>query len=488
MAWLPPVAAAARLGIHRRSLTKRAAKDPKIKNAAGLYFVPDHLVPAAAPAPAPEATTLDDVKHDDAGGFGPAYYFDDVRDRYAFSLRTKAQAGRPLVLSGDTVRSMVQAYSRDGGDASINALARTFGLGRSSVREVMRALGKTHDSAPFTDEEIASRSEEDLGEDLIRSKEERVLRKAEATQWAETKRLAAEAGNLDRFVLRKLEGIVATMPPPAATGVVVLNAACAVPLPFTVVVGLTDFHFGAAGWAPEVGAENSREIQRARALATTKRLVDRVLRIGRPTRFLLPAGSDNFHADTDLGTTTAGTPLDTDGSFARMFIEGCALYEEIISILSAIAPVQIVAMPGNHDRLASMMLTHWLSARYRGNDAITVGSAVQSRSYHLFGKSLIGITHGDGLKDDKLPLIMASEAAREWGASTQRLILTGHLHTDRSNEFAGCRVIHMPCLATADRWHHRHGYVGNTKAIAAYCVDDDEGLIATLPVQPPAGL
>jgi hypothetical protein len=82
---------------------------------------------------------------------------------------------------------------------------------------------------------------------------------------------------------------------------------------------------------------------------------------------------------------------------------------------------------------------------------------------------------------------MASEASEQWGAAKHRVIFTGHLHTDRSNEFAGCRVIHMPTLARNDRWHHRKGYVGNTKAIAAYLIDHTEGLVASLPVQPPDG-
>lgn len=424
------------------------------------------------------------IEHDDVGGHGPDYVFDDSRDRYIFSLKSKANAGRPLILGGNSVRQMVLAYSRDGGDASLNALARSFGLHRQSVRELLRALGKTHDSAPFTDEEIAKRSEEDLAEDLIRLKEERVLRVAERTQWAETKRLADQARNMDRFVFSKIEGLLseASLPRP----VISVSVAPAVAVkPFTCVFGLTDLHFGAAGWKDEVGQEINRDIVRARTLATTQRVIERVLRIGKPARWLLPAGSDNIHADTDLGTTTKGTPLDTDGSFARMFIEGCFLYEEVIEMLSAVAPVTVVAMPGNHDRIASMMLTHWLATRYRNDDRVSVGSAVEHRSYHLFGKSLIGFAHGDGLKDDKLPLTMASEAPEKWGAAKHRIFLTGHLHTDRSNEFNGTRVVHMPCLATADRWHHRNLYVNNTKAIAAYCIDDDEGLVATLPVQPP---
>lgn len=472
------------IGRARRGTIKRKAKD-------GIYLygieeksAPKQKVTAAPKAPKEVVTTLFDVKHDDLGGHGPDYVYDETRNRYIFSLRSKANAGRPLILTSDTVEQMVLAYSRDGGDATINAISRAFGLHRSSTREVLRALGRTHDSAPFTDEQLAKRSEEDLGEDLIRLKEEKVLRHAERVQWAETKRLADQARNLNRFVFDKMEALLKDPAPRPAVSVSISGARTVAP--FTCVFGLTDLHFGAIGWKKEVGEEITREIVRKRTIETTKRVIERVLKIGKPARWLLPSGSDNIHADTDLGTTTKGTPLDTDGSFARMFIEGCDLYSEVIELLAAVAPVTVVAMPGNHDRIASMMLTHWLGAHFRHDDRVTVGSAVEHRSYHLFGKSLIGFAHGDGLKDDKLPLTMASEAREQWGAAKHTMILTGHLHTDRSNEFSGTRVIHMPCLATADRWHHRNAYTKNTKAIAAYCVDDEEGLIATLPVQPPA--
>lgn len=491
MVWLPPAQAATRLGIAPRTLRDRAQKDDRLRNADGLYFVDDGLDldlranDSNPPNPETPTTTLHDVHHDDAGGFGSNYVFDETRDRYIFSLKSKAHAGKPFVVPGETIRGMIQAYSRDGEDASINALSRTHGLHRTTVREIMRALGKTHDSAPFSDEDLAGRDESALGEDLIRLKEERVLRKAEREQWAETKRLAQEAGNLDRFVLRRIDEILKNNPQPQIPVPIAVD-----PAPpsngFTCVVGLTDLHFGSAGWRDEVGQEITRAIVRERALSTTRELIARTLRFGRPARFILPAGSDNFHADTDLGTTTQGTPLDTDGSIARIFIEGCALYEELIVMLSAVAPVEVVAMPGNHDRIMSMMLTHWLAARFRESKLVSIGSAVEHRSYHLHGKSLIGFTHGDGLKDSALPLTMATEAREKWGRAKHSMILTGHLHTDRSNEYAGVRVIHMPCLATADRWHFRKTYTGNTKAIAAYLVDDDDGLVATLTVQPPA--
>ena len=476
--------AARALGIDIGTVTRRYNANPDAypRGPDGTYWVPS----TEGEQPTPVSETPPEVHHDDGGGHGSAYVFDVDRDKYIFALRSKAQAGRPFVVSGETIRATVIAYSRDGSDATVNEICRTNGWHRTTTREIMRALGKTHDSAPFTDEDLSTRAEDELGDDLLRLKEERVLRKAERRSWEQTKSLAEEARHFDRFVARRIAEVVEAggFVPPARSVLDVSPDAEDSP-PFTAIYGLTDLHFGAAGWRDEVGQETTRAIVRTRAIATTRRLIERVLRFGRPRSWLVPAGSDNFHADTDAGTTTKGTPLDTDGSFARMFIEGCALYEELIGLLLCVAPVEVVAMPGNHDRLASMMLTHWLAARYRNDADVKIGSAVEHRSYHLHGKALIGFNHGDSMKDEKLPLLMATEASEKWGASTSRAVFSGHIHTDKVGEYNGVRVIHMPCLATADRWHHRSGYTGNTKAIAAHLVDHNEGLIASLPVQPP---
>lgn len=473
--WLPPQEAAAALGIKTSAMRKRFSKG-QIQRQDGLYWVEGPAFSHDDGGPPPLT-----VKHDD--DVGAAYYFDEARDKYLFSLRSKAQAGKPFVLSGDTVRALLQAYSRDGSAATVNEICRTFGLNRTTAREILVALGKTHDSAPFTDETIASGDEEVLADDLVRLKEERIIRRAEKASWEQTKKLAEEARHFDRFVAKRIEEIIAGSgfsPPAKAPALRTSSKTSAV----SAVFGLTDAHVGAKAWAREVGVETNIETVRARTIETTQRLIERVLRFCRPAHWLLPSGSDNIHADTDLGTTTRGTPLDTDGSLARMFLAACGIYEEIVALLLAVAPVEIVAVPGNHDMVMSMMLTHWLSARFRGEKGVSVGSCVEHRSYHLRGRSLIGFSHGDGIPDERLPMVMASEASEKWGSSKHRLIFTGHLHTDRSDEYAGCRVIHMPTLAGPDRWHYRKGYTGNTKAIAAYLIDHDEGLVASLPVQP----
>jgi hypothetical protein len=124
----------------------------------------------------------------------------------------------------------------------------------------------------------------------------------------------------------------------------------------------------------------------------------------------------------------------------------------------------------------------WLRERFRSNDDVEVRVDAGVRVYEEVGSTLVGITHGDGAKDVKLPNLMAKEAREAWGRAKHSLWFTGHMHTQITNEWFGTRVIHVPSLAGSDNWHSREGYVGNRKALTAYCIDRSEGVIAELPV------
>jgi hypothetical protein len=490
MPWLPADEAARALGVALRTLRDwGTASPPRIQRKPHtgrtfLYLVGDDDEEITVETPRPDFPVSRNEKSEDEAGEWHDYYFDKERDKYVFSLRSKG--GRAFAIAGDTIRAAIAAYSRDGSDATINEVSRVNGWNRRTTIEILKALGKTHDSAPFTDEEIGARGEDELADDLLRRKEERIIRRAERADWERTKKLADEARHLDRFLLRRVEEIIAAgnwAPPSQAPSIHLerrpTDTEC------TAVFGLTDAHVGAHAWAKETGHENNIEIVRERTLAVTKRLIERVASIRIPSRWVLPSGSDNIHADNYDRKTTRGTVLDTDGSHAKMYLAACSLYEEVIALLLAVAPVEVVAMPGNHDRNTTVMLTHHIATRFRDEQFVKVGCEMEERAYRIYGKALVCFTHGDKIKDQKIPLVMAKEAQQAWGLSTSQTVFSGHWHTDMVNEFCGVRVIRMPTLALNDRWHQSEGYISNTKAISAYLIDHEEGLVASLPVQPP---
>ncbi len=485
MVWLSCADAARVLGISPRTVRNRFAVGTLERNSEGLYWV-DANEPAPRPGvarPKVESAAVPAyerpaVRPDTESGFNSKYVYDESRQRYIFSLRSRP--GKAFVVAQDIIETVTQAYSRDGGDATINEIARAQGWHRSVVREILRALGKTHDSLPYTDEEISRREEADLIEDGLRLKEQKVYTEVERRSYARLKQLAAEAEHFERFVARRLGEIIATqkLPPIPA----VERGPSTERNPFTIFCHPTDLHYGKAGWRDEVGDHYDRDECRRRLLATTQAMLERVALFGAPEKFVIGAGGDWFHIDTDGGTTTRGTPQDADGSWARVFFEGSELACEYVEMLRQVAPVQVVFSGGNHDLLSSIMLVAWLGERYKGCTDVEVIRSVQPRQYVEVGQTLVGVAHGDGAKDAKLPNLMAVEAREAWGRTRHRIWFSGHIHTAQTNEYFGSRVIHMPSLAGTDRWHSRQGYVGNRKALSAYVIDHSEGLIADLPV------
>ena len=58
------------------------------------------------------------------------YWHDRERDVYVMTLKGRRN---PIAIRGDTIRAMREAYSKHGGNASINELTRKFGMSRPVV-------------------------------------------------------------------------------------------------------------------------------------------------------------------------------------------------------------------------------------------------------------------------------------------------------------------------------------------------------------------
>lgn len=400
---------------------------------------------------------------------------------YVFNIPSKPK--QPWVVSKQLVKKLVTMYSRDGDDATLNMIARELGWHRRTVLETLRALGKTHDSLPFTDEELAEADEDQLVEDLVRRKEEKVHVRASRIDWKKTKDLADKARRWETFV-RETFSQMEVPPPPAmpkwkqdrlrSRGTIFSEENY-----FTIVSHASDLHFGKSGWVNQIGEEFGREACRDRLFEATQKMIERVSVFGTPQEVILGVGGDWFHIDNHRGTTTRGTPQDHDGSFLRIFQEGCALARDHIEMWrQAVPKVRVVCVRGNHDYLSTAMLVHWLQAKYDGVMDVEVGRSEIDREYLKVGNTILGLTHGDSVKDKDLVSLMACEAKELWSQTKYRLWLTGHWHSQITNEIHGVQIDHLPSLAGTDAWHHQHGYVGNRKALMAHIIDDVDGPIA----------
>jgi hypothetical protein len=250
--------------------------------------------------------------------------------------------------------------------------------------------------------------------------------------------------------------------------------------PHLLEVAVFDAHFAKLAWGAETGTDQDLKIIQDIFHDAVIELVSKSK--GFPIeKVLFPLGQDFFHIDNPNNTTVNGTPLDVDSRYPKIFDAGVLACVKAIDYLAAIAPVDVLWVPGNHDRTTSYHLAYVLKVFYRLNSRVNVDISPSPRKYYTYGKCLLGYTHGDEEKRSSLPTIMASEKPREFGNAICREWHIGHTHTEKRFEFNAENTIGnvtirvLPSISGTDAWHHRKGYVGGNRAAVAYLWSKDQG-------------
>ena len=400
-------------------------------------------------------------------------FYNESNDTYVTWLTA---AGKAIIVPGPIHRALKQAYSNMVGDgATMNEIARDFSFPRHWFEEYKRRHHWTHDMDPYTDEEILENDTDDLVDDLVLRRRRLLHRADEKKRWKDIQSAADKWELFEEVVLDEMRIYVKEAGSASEVTKVKMSEASK---PYALVLSPTDFHWGKYGWEDEVGERYDFEEAKRRLVTTTEEIIGRLP--GRPEKIYLATGSDWFHVDTDMNTTTRGTPQDSCATPAQILITGCKMARDHIDMMRQVAPVEVVFMPGNHDRQSAFALMLYLSAVYEDCEDVNVEISPQVRAYRTYGKTIMGFTHGDKIKKATLPAIMASEMAREWGNAECRVWFTGHFHHQQLYESGGAYTIVLPSLAGHDRYHHRSGYVMARAGLAAHLIDKEHGLAGSL--------
>lgn len=243
--------------------------------------------------------------------------------------------------------------------------------------------------------------------------------------------------------------------------------------PHMLEVDLSDVHFGKLAWAPETGNNYDLRIaERVYKNAVTD-LLNRAAGF-EIDRILLPIGNDFFHIDTLTGTTTAGTPQDTEGRYDKIIETGTMALIWAVETLMAVAPVRILRIPGNHDRQTSLHLAREIATWFRHSDAVTVDHTPKARKSILYGKNLISFTHGNEEKHVDLPSILAHEERDLWAQAEYAEIHVGHWHRAKElrtmplETHGGVGIRFLMSLSGVDAWHYLKGYCTSRRAAECY--------------------
>jgi len=240
------------------------------------------------------------------------------------------------------------------------------------------------------------------------------------------------------------------------------------------VVSLQDLHFG------KPGNEDLKTVVDDAVLY----LVGKAYKNYNLDKLILVIGSDTLNMDTFSGTTTKGTPVDNSEVATKAYLKAFdALCGVIGRSKEFCNELEIVYIPGNHDRLSSFHLVHALSQVFKLTVSITFDVHYAERKVIMFGKNMIALEHGDVTSKNN-PLIYATEFSEEWGKSKHRYLYTGHYHGRKTkeviteNEEQGFVTRILPALTSSDYYHYHNKWTGNQRAAIIHIHEYDKGLIS----------
>ena len=239
-----------------------------------------------------------------------------------------------------------------------------------------------------------------------------------------------------------------------------------------------DPHFGMLAWADETGDSWDLEIAERVHCGAIDALVEAA---PATERALIVNLGDALHYDSMVPMTArSGNMLDADGRYAKMVRVAIKVIRQCIeSVLKKHKTVHIINAIGNHDETGAVWLSAALHHIYENEPRVTVDISPAVFNYYRWGKCLIGIHHGHTCKPDKLPGVMASDRASDWGEAKHRYWYMGHIHHASLKEYPGVTVESFGTLASKDAYataggwrsresmtaivlHKEHGEVGRS--------------------------
>lgn len=240
-------------------------------------------------------------------------------------------------------------------------------------------------------------------------------------------------------------------------------------------VNIADLHFGKMCWQGDTGNNFDFKIATQVFLNLVERICAEIPKDLDYITFVW--ANDFFNCDTITNTTTAGTPQNVDIRWQKLFNKGVEILVQAITMLSEIAPVKTFYLASNHDELTAYHATKYLEAWFRNDPSVEIDSSPMARKYMLYGNTLLGFTHGDKEKANRLSSLMPNEAKELWGQAKYAEMHTAHLHSEHAiQEINGVIVRRVSSPTATDSWHYTSGYIGAVRKAQTFVYDKELGL------------
>lgn len=399
---------------------------------------------------------------------------------------------RSVVLLEDELRDIIREYvgkSQGGLGRSMQQVAVKNRLTRRDFHKIKTLYGLTKDHEPFTTNDMAERDVDDLADEQLALKRQRLAEKVEREDLVQLRKfasrwLALKEGVLDPFE-EVLEAVTGHVPPESLPGYVARLQTPSTSRTHIVFYQGSDLHFGL-----KVESKTSLTGEEYDRLEAAKRWregleeavdhSDRAFGLDNLDYVLLGVGGDIAHVDNVHGLTSSmrhhqdmdGLPHTLPQELTQMYLEGMDY------LLECGVNIHCECIPGNHDELISRGLMAALWAAYRDEPRVSFGNFAASHAFHLYGSTLLIGHHGHGERKAKDLASTADVWLRDMDESAKhRYALTGNLHHLDVKEANGLILLQQPSPAASDLYHAQNGYAKSRAATFAAYFSPDQGLL-----------
>lgn len=373
----------------------------------------------------------------------------------------------------------VESYARTG---SLHATAREMGLDRGAIRKRLQRAKEQGISTP--EQEIATLHGINPECDLTHPVPSPLVLKGTSTlydadgkarmQWVKTR---VDQERVEAAMRAAIEAMAENIPrvepisPPRA----VVDTLCNL---YT----LTDVHIGMRAWKPETGADWDLHIAERVLCGAFDQLI-----AGAPQAkvAVVNQGGDALHFDSlSAVTPTNNHLLDADGRYSKVVKSAVRIFRHMIDrALQKHEQVVVLMQEGNHDLASSVWLRHLFGLLYEQEPRVKVIDSEMPYVVHEHGKTMLAFHHGHLAKNDRLPLLFASQYPEVWGRTTKRYCHVGHRHHVEDKEHPGMRVVQHPTIAARDAYAARGGWISE-RQMTAFTYHKEYGQVASNTVAP----
>lgn len=242
-------------------------------------------------------------------------------------------------------------------------------------------------------------------------------------------------------------------------------------------IDIADLHLNLQASMFSTGNEYNCEIAERLFFHVIEDIISRVERY-KFNKIIFCIGGDMLNGDNLSGSTTKGTPQDSDLLYFDAVEKLYAMTVKAIDILKSKAPVSVIYISGNHDKLSGYKLAKFIDAWFRHDENVVVDYSPLPRKYVKFGRTLFAFAHDGNVKT--LPRLIADEAREYWGDVDTTEVFLQHLHTEQIlTEEYNMRIQRLPTISAKSDWAVNKGF-GSKRQCKTFIFDIDDGLTDVL--------